>query len=337
VAAAFRLDFALYGAAGVVALMAIDQRWRDIARFLGLSAAFSLLVYLPFLIDIGPAKLYDALVGTSLHDRNYWTLPFPFSYDGSLSIWHPHAAKDLLDFYQPLLLVIGLAIAAVAAAMRRVWLGLVVFGLGSLSYLLSRTDEFHTQPLFVVLVVLLPAIVVWRRHPALTIAAACVFTLMLADVVGNRASALFAPPNLSRVHVDAADGTEAPPPEARALERVVADVHARVPPGQPFYVAPRRSDLVAYSNSILYVLADRDNATERDFGLTASAAEQQQIAGQLSAARPKVIVRWTDPLSSKAEPNLRGRPSGSHVLDDYIASNYRLLERLYHYDVLVPR
>ena len=36
-------------------------------------------------------------------------------------------------------------------------------------------------------------------------------------------------------------------------------------------------------------------------------------------------------------PHLRGRPSGSRVLDDYLTSEYRLLERLYHYDVLVPR
>ncbi len=156
-------------------------------------------------------------------------------------------------------------------------------------------------------------------------------------MVGNRGEALFNPPAMSRVHVDAADGTEAPPPEARALERVVADVHARVPPGQPFYVAPRRSDLVAYSDSILYVLAERDNATRRDFGLTASAAQQQSIVDQLNGTRPKVIVRWTDPLSSKPEPNLRGKSSGSHVLDEYIATRYRLLERLYHYDVLVPR
>jgi hypothetical protein len=335
-AAAFRLDFALYGAAGVVVLMAIDRHWKDIARYAAITVGLTLLVYLPFLIDVGPAKLYDALIGTSLHDRNYWTLSFPFSYGGSFRPWRPHDLKDLLDYYQPLLLVIGLGVAALAAAMRRMWLGLVVFGLGALSYLLSRTDEFHTQPLFVALAVLLPAIAVWRRHTALTVAAVCVFALMAADAVGNRASALLAPPTLSRVHVDTADGAEAPPPEARALERVVADVHARVPPGAPFYVAPRRSDLVAYSNSILYVLADRDNAAKRDFGLTASAAEQQRIVGQLMTTQPKVIVRWTDPLSSKAEPNLRGRPSGSRVLDDYIDSRYRLLERLYHYDVLVP-
>jgi hypothetical protein len=110
-----------------------------------------------------------------------------------------------------------------------------------------------------------------------------------------------------------------------------------VPAGDPIYVAPRRSDLVTYTNSILYVLADRDNAARQDFGLLTSTSEQQAIVDQLRARRPRVVVRWTDPLSSKDEPNLRGRPSGSHILDQYLAADYHLLERLYHYDVLVPR
>jgi len=155
--------------------------------------------------------------------------------------------------------------------------------------------------------------------------------------VANRLSALFRPPSLAAVHAAPADGVEAPPAEARSLDRVVADVRARVPPGEPIYVAPRRSDLVTYSNSIVYVLADRDNAARQDFGLLTSAAEQQAIVDQLRARRPRVVVRWTDPLSSKDEPNLRGRPSGIRTLDQYLAANYRLLEQLYHYDVLVPR
>ncbi|MEA2469180.1 MAG: hypothetical protein QOE38_178 [Thermoleophilaceae bacterium] len=332
-AAAFRLDFALYGAAAVTVVLASDREWKPALRLLAVSAALSLVLYLPFLIDIGPAKLYQALIGTSLHDRNYWTLSFPLSYGGSISL-RPHALKDVLDYYQPLLLVIGLAIAAL---IRKAGLALLVFGLGALSYLLSRTDEFHTQPLFVALAVLLPALAVRTRHRAVMVAAALVFALMLAEGVGNRLSALFRPPAMSEVHVAAADGVEAPPREAQALERVVADVDTLAPPGQPIYVAPRRSDLVTYSNSIVYVLADRDNAAGRDFGLVTSAAEQQAIVSRLRARRPRVVVRWTDPLSSKEEPNLRGRPSGSHVLDEYLASTYRPLERLYHYDVLVPR
>ena len=171
----------------------------------------------------------------------------------------------------------------------------------------------------------------------MAVAAACVFALLLVHGVANRASALFRPPAMSAVRVDAADGIEAPPAEARALERVVADVQARVPPGDPIYVAPRRSDLVTYSNSIVYVLAERGNAARRDFGLLTKDSEQRAIVEELRAKRPRVVVRWTDPLSSKEEPNLRGRPSGSHTLDLYLAMDYRLLERLHHYDVLVPR
>jgi hypothetical protein len=340
-AAAFRLDFALYGAAGVVAVLVLDRRFRDVARYLAITAGLALLVYVPFLIDIGPSRLYDALIGTSLHDRNYWTLSFPVSYGGAFRLWPPGSlARDLkhaIDYYQPLLLVVGFGLAAVATALRRTWVGLAVFALGALSYLLSRTDEFHTQPLFAALAVVLPAIVVWGRHRALTVAAACVFALMLAHGVANRLSALFGPPALATVHVAGAGGAEVPPAEARALERVVADVHARVPAGQPIYVAPRRSDLVAFSNSILYVLADRDNAARQDFGLLTGAAEQRAIVDQLRVRRPRVVVRWTDPLSSRVEPNLRGHPSGVRTLDDYLATDYRLLERLYHYDVLVPR
>jgi hypothetical protein len=332
--AAFRLDFALYGAAAITVMLLAEREWKAAVRCLALIAAFSLAAYLPFLIDIGPAKLYQALIGTSLHDRNYWTLSFPLSYGGGISV-RPHALKDILDYYQPLLLVIGLGIAAF---MRRAGLALLVLGLGALSYLLSRTDEFHTQPLFVVLAVLLPALAIRKRPRVVVVAAAVVFALMLAEGVANRLSALFRPPAMSEVHVAAADGVEAPPPEARALERVVADVDRLAPsPGDPIYVAPRRSDLVTFSNSIVYVLADRDNAANMDFGLVTSAAEQQAIVDRLRARRPRVIVRWTDPLSSKQEPNLRGRASGSHALDDYLASDYRLLERLYHYDVLVPR
>jgi hypothetical protein len=338
VAAAFRLDFALYGAAACVVALAIGRQWRELVRYALVTLGLSLLVYLPFLIDIGPSKLYDALVGTSLHDRNYWTLSFPLSYDGRFRLWGPgallHDLKDVIDFYQPLLLVIGLGLSAF---LLRAAPALIVLGLGALSYLLSRTDEFHTQPLFIVVAVLLPALAVATRHRVVAVAAAAVFALMLVHGVANRIVALVRPPAMSEVHLAAADGAEAPPQEARSIERVVSIVDSRVPPGDPIYVAPRRSDLVTYSNSILYVLADRDNAARQDFGLLTSAREQQSIVDQLRAARPRVVVRWTDPLSSKDEPNLRGRPSGSHVLDQYLAADYRLSQRLYHYDVLVPR
>src|SRR3954453_722723 len=190
VAAAFRLDFALYGAAACA--FAIGWRPRDLVRYAAVTIGVALLVYLPFLIDIGPSRLYDALIGTSLHDRDYWTLSFPLSYDGRFRLWGPgalaHDLKDVIDYYQPLLLAIGLGLSVF---MRRAAPALIVFGLGALSYLLSRTDDFHTQPLFVALAVLLPALVVAARRPRWdAIAAAIVFGLMLVHGVANRLSAL---------------------------------------------------------------------------------------------------------------------------------------------------
>jgi hypothetical protein len=142
---------------------------------------------------------------------------------------------------------------------------------------------------------------------------------------------------MSEVRVGPADGARARPAEARALERLAVLVHARVPPGEPIYVAPARSDLVRSNDPLLYVLLDRDNATDRDHGLIARAGTQRRIVAQLERTRPRVVVRWTDPLGTVREPNLRGRPSGVHLLDDWLQRNYRLSERLFHYDVLVPR
>src|SRR3954470_5506191 len=89
VAAALRLDFALYGAAACA--FAIGWRPRELARYAAVALGAGVLVYLPFLVDIGPSKLYDALIGTSLHDRDYWTLSFPLSYDGRFRLWGPGA------------------------------------------------------------------------------------------------------------------------------------------------------------------------------------------------------------------------------------------------------
>lgn len=350
-AAAFRLDFALYGLAAVLAMLALETR-RPRALLTCAAVAFggALLVYLPFAIADGPGDLYDSLVGTSLREREYWTLPFPWSYHGP-SVGSAKGLKHLLDFYVPALLLAGLALAAVALALRAArerraqaaWAGLLVFGLGGVSYLLSRTDDFHTTPLVVLLSVLLPLVAAWtlRERPPLGLplaaAAALVFALLLVHGAANRASALFQPPASAEVHAGPADGARAAPAEARALDRVVALVHQRVPPGRPIYVAPARSDLVRFTDPLLYVLAERRNATDRDFGLIAQPGTQRRIVTQLARARPPVIVRWTDPLGYRREPNLRGRSSGVRLLDAWIAGNYRLERRLYHYDVLVPR
>jgi hypothetical protein len=117
---------------------------------------------------------------------------------------------------------------------------------------------------------------------------------------------------------------------------VVALVQRLVPPGQPIYVAPRRSDLVTFTDPLLHFLTRRPNVLRRDVLLQARPGEQRTIVAVLQRTRPKAIVRWTDPASAKPEPNRRGRPSGSRALDDYLGSAYRRVARYGDYVVLVP-
>ncbi len=340
VAAAFRLDFGLYGLLAVTVSLAAR---RELPAALGYTAAalgLSALVYLPFAVLDGPGHLYHALIGTSLSTGGQWRLPFPIRYHPPPHSGVLESTKHGLDFYVPALLVIGFAvIAAVAVTARRArppaWLaGALVFGLGALVYLLSRTDEFHAQPLFVVVAV---GLVIAAAHAPRPVAVLCalIMAALLVHGVANRLSALVRPPAEATINLPVADGVKAPPREARAIERMVALVDAHVPAGRPIYVLPRRSDLVRIGDPLIYVLTQRPNPTAEDFGLLTGAAAQQRIVRTLARIRPRVIVRWTDPASSQREPNARGRSSGVHALDRWTAVHYRVLEHLYHYDVLI--
>jgi hypothetical protein len=356
-AAAWRLDFALYAGAGVLAALLVGragaERVRSAAIYAAGAVAAGLLVYAPFLVAAGPGTVWDGVVAQGFRDRDYWTLPFPLDYGGRFDLWPPgHLAADarhLLKFYVPALVLGGLALCAAILVARLASrrpvapeaAGLLVLGGGAALYLLSRPDVAHEMALLVVLAALIPAVAApWPGRPravgALAAAALAIGALLALDVVANRVSTLARRPALEAVHAPAADGVRAAPDEARGLSEVVALVRARVPPGGAIYVAPRRSDLIRTNNPLVYVLAERDNASGEDFGLLTSAAAQRRIVARLERARPAAIVRWTDPESSRPEPNLRGRSSGSRALDEWIAARYRFERRAGHYDLLVP-
>jgi hypothetical protein len=308
-------------------------------------AVLTVVVYLPFVVKDGPADAWRDLIGRSLSQGRYWHLPFPIGYDGRFRVWPPgslaHDAKDLLAFYVPLLLVIGIALAVVVIVARRLQrepllVGLCVLGLTFIAYLLSRTDEFHSQPLIVVLAALLPLLAL--RVPMRGAAAlGLVFAALLAYGASNRLSALFGPPSLAAVHVAVADGVKAPPGEAHAIEQMVRAVQQRVPPGEAIYTVTRRADLVRINDPLIYVLAERDNPTRQDFGLQTGAPAQREIVADLERARPRVIVRWLSPESVKREPNDRGKPTGVHILDRWLSLNYRPGPRYGYYELLLPR
>src|SRR4051812_40317601 len=362
-AAAWRLDFGIYALIAVGAAASVGSAKLRTPYMLGASrvalakaaaqpalvvgAAFAVLttlVYLPFVIADGPADAWRDLIGRSLSQGRYWHLPFPLGYDGRFRLWPPgslaHDAKDLLAFYVPLLLVIGLAAAIAVVALRRLQrdpliVGLAVLGLTYIAYLLSRTDEFHSTPLIVVLAALLTilALRVPMRGAAVL---ALVVVALLAYGASNRLSALFGGPDLAPIHVAVADGVKAPPAEARAIEQMVAAVQRRVRAGAPIYTVTRRSDLVRINDPLIYVLTERNNPTDQDFGLQTKAPAQRSVVAALERSRPKVIVRWLDPVSVVREPNDRGKPTGVRLLDRRLAQNYRPAERYGDYELLVP-
>ena len=312
-------------------------------RTLSVAVLSAAALYAPFAIAAGPDVLWDAVVGGSARDGAWWRLPFPLVYDGALRAWPPRALatdlKDVLGFYLPLIGVAGLALAIVAAARRRrrpgpELAGVLVLALAAVPYLISRPDDQHAQPLVVCLAALVPLCAA-AGGPRVPLAA--VLALVALAGAANRLSALLLPPDLEAVHLPGVPGIRVPPAEARALPSLVAAVQRLVPADEPIYVAPRRSDLVTSSAPIVHFLVRRSNVLHRDVLLQARPAEQAAIVTALGRARPRAIVRWTDPASSHPEPNRRGRPSGSRALDDYLAAAYRPAARYGAYEVLVPR
>ena len=75
----------------------------------------------------------------------------------------------------------------------------------------------------------------------------------------------------------------------------------------------------------------------RDVGLFARPPGQRRIVAALRRARPRAVVRWTDPLSVRREPNLRGRPERLARGRRYLAHRLPAVLRAGYYEVLVPR
>ena len=127
------------------------------------------------------------------------------------------------------------------------------------------------------------------------------------------------------------------PADVRALRQLVPYVKARVPASQPIFVAPKRSDLVDLDNLILYVLFDRNSVLDAGATLEALPRQQRITIAALERRRPRIVVRWLSGLSDHAEPNLRGRSTGSRILDAYLRQAYRATVRFGDYQVLQRR
>ncbi len=163
----WRIEFAAYlGLAVLVgyALRPGDHRARDALRFVGAALGMAFVLYAPVVFAAGLGDSWDLLIRYPIEDfSKYQSLPFPLHYPGGYDWSGPRAAVNtvsaLLNYYQPLVLVIGLGAAILTLALRfrrERWrqVTLAVFAVGMFHYLVTRPDPFHTSPLAVMLSVL---------------------------------------------------------------------------------------------------------------------------------------------------------------------------------------
>ena len=340
-AAAWRIEFAAFAALAILV-----ARPEALRRFALAGAAAAAVLYLPVVTAAGFGPSWDLLVDYPLTDfRDYQTLPFPLSYNGPLNTGSPggfvkDSAEPLMLFYLPLALVMGLAGAAVALARRPLAPRVIatgVFALGALAYLLVRTDLFHTAPL-AVMVAILSAWALAERPRLLRGVPAALTGLALAFAIAEGLDRRWLVLREDTVALDlpVADGVRVPPRQAAQLEAVVRGL----PPRGPIYIATRRSDLVTSGHPLLYVLAGRENPTRYDIpapGVLTSVPVQREIVSNLERTRTRMVVRWIDPVTARAEPNAAGRSSGVRVLDEYLARSYREVERAGSFRLLARR
>ena len=362
-AAVWRIEFAAYLGVGVLIAYAFLSdpgavRVRLAARFAVAASGVAALLYLPVVAAAGLGDSFDLLVRYPLEDfSDYQSLPFPFDYDGPLNTgsiggFLSDSAENLLLFYLPLALVAGLVAALAALALRfertRAWqIAGAVFAIGMAHYLVTRPDVFHTAPLAVMDAVLAawalgapPAAAGARRALVTAGAAVAALAVGYAVVEGADRSWLELRTDYAELRLPPADGVRVRESSRESLERAVHEVQARVPQGDPIYVATRRSDLVTSGNPLFYVLADRPNPTRYDIqapGVITSAPVQREIVADLERTRPRVVVRYAAAVTAEREPNRAGEPTGVTVLDDYLRRAYQSGEVFGPYRILERR
>jgi hypothetical protein len=331
-AVVFRLDVGLAALAGVALLAGRRGVWR--VALAGAAVACALMA--PVVIA-APGDFWDQTIGFALDEQELQRLPLPGAWEGGFE------PNKILQHYFPYVLLGGtalwLAVAIRGRVPARLWAPAPLAAAGVL-YLLARADLFHLVPLAAVLPVLLATAAARERaggRTASAVALVLVLALIALQGLDRKRIQLLDPPPLATIHVDVADGVEAPPAEAQALTELSRYVRARVPPGEPIFVANPRFDLVRVGNPLVYVLVGRPNPTRYDVmqpGVVTTAPVQREIVRDLERSRPELVIRWLSPVADQPEDNGAGRSSGVRILDRYLARAYAPQRRFGDYLVL---
>ena len=350
----FRFELGVAAIIGIWLTAPRGQRTRAVVP----AVAVAVITLVPFFAVAPHAMWHDTIGFYSIQDLQ--RLPFPLDFPGP---WRP---SKLIEFYIPLILVVGVALwcleMAVGPERRAVsaraamhggiaaeaipggrdpgaW-SLAPLGLVGLGYLLGRNDLYHLVPLAAVLPVMLAWAAASARHAWLRVALLVALALIAIYGVERRAGQALHPPAGAAVPGPAGDGVQAAPADARSLTALEAELARLTRPGEPIFVADPRFDRVTAGDPLLYIITGHPNPTRYDVmqpGVVTTAPVQREIIGSLQRSQTRVVIRWLDPRAEATEPNGSARSSGVELLDRYLAAHYRPVARYGVYQVLERR
>ena len=353
-----RLEFgALAALAGALALVLVAwarrRAARNTARDIALFAAGGVpaLLGLAALVALAGwervAAHFEAMGALVQHRSEGFPLPPP---EGT----HWMRALDMFLVFGAPLVVIPLALLVTLFALARDRRGaartdepraplpvaLVLAGVGTLPYALSRPDLLHFVPPYAIACAL-AAIPLGRleqrlapRPRALAALAALALVVVPLALRANAALALRGRPDHAVSTLPGVRGVALPAAVERTWRGAVEAVQRRVPPHEALFVGCARHDRVHINDGLLYVLCRRPIATRHHCfnpGVTTSVEKQRAIVRDLESSSPRSVV-----LIRGLGPTADG-PRGAQILDRWLSRRYARVESFGGYEVYARR
>jgi hypothetical protein len=361
----FRHDFGAYAlAAGGLGILAFEAtsvqpsvriRITSSAKVLAIWMVPVLVVTTPvaiyFLWTVPFEVLWSELVVNPLHVfTKTRALPYPELLPGSI-----HSLTSWMSFYFPLIVyVLAIPIALtqraidpqthIGAVYR--WSLLLVGLLGAFLFLqaLSRNDAIHLLPTYVTATILLVVLVYHRLkdarlrlRPVTYVALLACLTIVGFYYVGNPAagqvlssirslnstcSSYFAQSGNICVRLD----------QRQAIEFV----QAQTTKSERIFVGVTRHDRLFANDNMFYYLAERASATKHHVlvpGVATTMSVQQEIIDGIEKFNVRIVVRFAG-HDWYEEPNASRVSSGVTLLDDYLTTHFKQVERFGDYTIL---
>ncbi len=338
IASLFRVDIGLPALLAEVLVLFLyfknqQMDFQVLWRLLLFIAGASLLLLLLMWPMASPLALYQQLiVAPSWLIPEYRWLPYPFEYERGM----PFFIVLPVVFVGYLIFVGVMWFRQSPKRFIYLWL-LLVSGVG-INQASGRSDVIHLEVLALFLLPLLPLMLTgltdslkvparWGINAVGLMIAVYLFWPHL-ETQWRYTSHLVSQP-LPAVELEKASHVAL----GQKIGAVVAAIKERTQPGEKIFVGVNNHDRLIFNDPVLYFLSDRGYGSyyhELHPGVVTTAEVQREIIQALQKNQVRLIVlSFRDSL----EPNASSRDSGVDLLDNYIRSQYRQVDRFMDYEV----